>query len=64
MEDDVNTTSVGDMVDAIKRGAGELQREAADAIERMRRRYVEERQKRAIRLGAVVVVAYLVLRRR
>jgi len=64
-DDDVGTSGfVGDLVEAIKRGSDGLQDEARKTIDRMRERYAAERRARALRLTAVVVVGYYLLRGR
>lgn len=64
MADDVTTSgSIGDMVDAVKRGGGKLRDEAGKAIDRMREKYAAARRERLVRLAAVVAVGYLLLRR-
>lgn len=63
--DDVQTSGViGDMVDAIRRGSDKLGDEARRAVDRIREAYARKQRERAIRLTAVVVVGYLLLRKR
>lgn len=64
-DDDVNTSSViGDMVEAIKRGAVGLRDEASRAIDRMRDAYERAQARRALNLAVFLGVAYLLLRKR
>lgn len=64
-DDDVHTSGViGDMVEAIKRGAVGLRDEASRAIDRMRDAYARAQARRALNLAVFLGVAYLLLRRR
>lgn len=62
-EDGVHTLDVGDLVDAIRRGAGGARDEAGRIIDQLRERYAEAQRRRALRLAAFVGVAYLLLRK-
>lgn len=55
---------IGDMVDAIKRGAIGLRDEASQAIDRMRDAYAQARMRRMLNLAILIGLAYLLLRRR
>ena len=63
--EDHDTESIPGLVDAIRRGAGGLRDEAAKIVDRMRDAWEAERQRRMLRLAAVVAVGgYLLLRRK
>ncbi len=63
-DDEVDTSSVGDLVDAVRRGAGGLRDEAGRLLDDVRRAYEEERMRRALRLAAVLAIAYILLRKK
>lgn len=62
-EPDVHTSGViGDMVEAIKRGAIGLRDDASRAIDRMRDAYARARMRRMLHLAVFLGLAYLLLR--
>lgn len=53
---------IGDTVDAVKRGWDRAKEGVGKEADRLRKRYEEERRERAVRLGLLVLIGYLVLR--
>lgn len=65
MAPDVHTDgTIGDMVEAIKRGAIGLRDDAARAIDRMRDAYARARLRRLLHFAVIIGLAYLLLRGR
>jgi hypothetical protein len=63
--DDVATQGmIGDFIEAIRRGRVELEREAREAIDRMRDAYARARARRMLHLAVFIGLAYLLLRKR
>lgn len=62
---DVHTSGViGDMIDAIRRGAVDLEDKARKELDRMRDAYARARMQRALNLALFIGLAYLLLRKR
>lgn len=64
MGDDVSTSGIGDLVEAVKRGAVAARDEARKIVDNMRDAYARERARRALNLAILVGLAYLLLRRK